>query len=51
MTEKKNVIKQDVLKLEVAGKPVILRFAPEPNPEAANFIKKTLVSAYMLKAV
>lgn len=51
MTEKKNETKQDILKIEVAGNPVTLRFATEPNPEAANFIKKTLVSAYMLKVV
>lgn len=51
MTENKNAIKQAALKIEVAGKPVTLRFAPEPNSEAANYIKKTLVSAYLLKAV
>jgi len=51
MTKKKNETKQASLKIVVAGKPVTLRFASELNPEAADFIKKTLVSAYMLKAV
>jgi len=51
MIEKKNETKQAALKIEVAGKHVTLWFAPEPNPEAADFIKKTLVSAYLLKAV
>jgi len=51
MTEKKNETIQATLKIEIAGKPVILRFAPEPNLEAADYIKKTLVSAYLLKAV
>lgn len=51
MTEKKNNTKQDVLKIEIAGKPVTLRFTSEPNTAAADFIKKTLVGAYLLKAV
>ena len=51
MTEKKNETTQTTLKIEVAGKHVTLWFAPEANPEAADFIKKTLVSAYLLKAV
>jgi hypothetical protein len=51
MAEKKNDKKKDVLKLEIAGKPVTLRFATEPNTTAADFIKKTLVNAYLLKAV
>ena len=51
MTEKKNNTKQDVLKIEIAGKPVTLHFTSEPNTAAADFIKKTLVGAYLLKAV
>ncbi|MPM22551.1 hypothetical protein SDC9_69008 [bioreactor metagenome] len=51
MAEKKNDTKQDVLKVQIAGKPVTLRFTSEPNTAAADFIKRTLVSAYLLKAV
>ena len=51
MVEKKNVTKQDMLKIQIAGKPVTLHFAPEPNTAAADFIKKILVNAYSLKAV
>ncbi len=51
MSENKNNSKQNILKLEIAGKPVTLHFASEPNTTAAEYIKKTLVSAYMLKAV
>lgn len=51
MTEKKNYTKQSILKIEVAGKPVTLRFTPDLNSEAAGFIKKILVSAYTLKVV
>lgn len=51
MVEKKNDTKQDMLKIQIAGKPVTLLFATEPNTAAADFIKKTLVNAYLLKAV
>jgi len=51
MTEKKNYTKQSILKIQVAGKPVTLRFTPELNSEAAGYIKKILVSAHMLKVV
>lgn len=47
LTEKK----PENLKLTVNGKPVTLFFEPEPNKEAAEFIKKTLISAYLIKAV
>lgn len=42
MVEKKNDTKQDMLKIQIAGKPVTLHFA-------TDFIKKTLVNAYLLK--
>lgn len=38
------------LHITVNGKAVRLYFMPEPNREAASFIKKTLISAYALKA-
>jgi len=43
--------KPETMKIEVNGKPVTLFFAPEPNKEAADFIKKTLIKAYLIKAV
>ena len=43
--------KPDSLELTVNGKPVTLFFAPEPNKQAAEFIKKTLINAYLIKAV
>jgi hypothetical protein len=43
--------KEECLKITVNGKCVTLFFAPEPNREAADFIKKTLINAYLLKAV
>jgi hypothetical protein len=47
----KNDQKRDSLKIVINGKPITLLFASDPNPEAANFIKKTLVNAFLLKAV
>lgn len=44
-------IKNDTLKLQIKGKPVTLIFEPEPNKEAADFIKKTLINAFLIKAV
>ena len=43
--------KQDTMKITVNGKRVTLFFMPEPNHEAAEFIKKTLLNAYLIKAV
>lgn len=51
MAKNKNNSKQNALKLEIAGKPVTLYFASEPNTTAAEYIKKTLVNTYQLKAV
>lgn len=44
----KNKPKMNII---VNGKRITLFFAPEPNPEAADFIKKTLINAYLLKAI
>lgn len=41
----------DRMKIEVNGKKINLIFQREPNVSAAEFIKKTLISAYALKAV
>lgn len=41
----------DRMKIEVNGKKINLIFQREPNVSAAEFIKKTLISAYTLKAV
>lgn len=43
--------KQETMKITVNGKRVTLFFMPEPNHEAAEFIKKTLLNAYHIKAV
>jgi len=43
MTGKKNAANQSALKMEVAGKPVTLLFAPEPNPYSTYILKKVLV--------
>ncbi len=47
----KNDQKQDSLKIVINGKLVTLLFAPDPNTEAADFIKKTLINAFLIKAV
>lgn len=43
--------KPETMKIEVYGKPATLIFAREPNKEAADFIKRTLISSYLIKAV
>jgi hypothetical protein len=37
------------IKVQINGIPVTLFFAPEPNREAADFIKKTLINAYVIR--
>ncbi len=44
-------IKTETVKIIISGKPITLFFAPEPNKEAADFIKKTLINAYLIKVV
>lgn len=51
MAKKKEEKTTEDLRITVNGKIVRLFFMPEPNHEAASFIKKTLISAYALKAV
>lgn len=43
--------KKNTMKIIINGKPVTLFFISEPNNEAADFIKKTLINAYLIKAV
>ena len=38
------------LLMMVNGKKVSIAFQPEPNQEAADFIKKTMLSAYTLRS-
>lgn len=42
-------LKPDAIKLQVNGNGVTLYFSSEPNIEAAAFIKKALISAYMTR--
>jgi len=43
--------KPKTMKIQINGKTVTLFFTTEPNKEAADFIKKTLINAYLIKAV
>ena len=43
--------KQDSIKVMVNGKPITIFFASEPNKEAADYIKKALINAYLVKPV
>jgi len=47
----KNDQKRDSLKIIINGKPVTLLFDRDPNIEAADFIKKTLINAFLVKAI
>ena len=47
----KNDQKKDSLKIVINGKPVKLMFVTDANTEAADFIKKTLINAYIIKVV
>ena len=41
--------KTESIKVQINGIPVTLFFAPEPNKEAADFIKKALINAYVVR--
>lgn len=41
--------KAESIKVQINGIPVTLFFAPEPNKEAADFIKKALINAYVVR--
>jgi len=49
MNEINNDLKKNSLKLTINDKLVTLTFASEPNLEVAEFIKKTLTNAFLLK--
>jgi hypothetical protein len=51
MKQTQTILKSETLEIKVNGKSVTLIFSPEPNKEAAEFIKKTLINAYLIKAV
>ncbi len=44
-------VKPETVKIQISGKTVTLFFTPEPNREAADFIKRTLINSYLIKAV
>ncbi|MCI1951162.1 hypothetical protein [Caproicibacter fermentans] len=41
--------KTETIKIQINGIPVTLFFATEPNKEAADFIKKALINAYVVR--
>lgn len=51
MNKTENNKATDCMKIEVNGKKINLIFQREPNISAADFIKKTLINAYAMKAV
>ena len=49
MNEINNDLKKNSLKLIINDKLVTLTFAPEPNLEVAELIKKTLINSFLIK--
>ena len=49
MNEINNDLKKNSLKLTINDKLVTLTFAPEPNLEVAELIKKTLITSFLIK--
>lgn len=43
--------KAETIRIQVNGIPVTLLFTAEPNKEAANYIKKALINAYIIRTV
>ena len=43
--------KKNSMKIIINSKTVTLKFAQEPNSQAADFIKKTLINAFLVKVV
>lgn len=39
----------ETIRIQVNGIPVTLLFTAEPNKEAANYIKKALINAYIIR--
>ena len=51
MSKTENGQANDRMKIEINGKKINLIFQNEPNVSAADFIRKTLINAYAMKAV
>ena len=51
MSKAENSNATERMKIEINGKKVNLIFQSEPNVSAAEFIRKTLINAYTMKAV
>lgn len=49
MNEMDNDIKKNSLRIIVNDKMVTLKFTSEPNIEVSDFIKKTLINAFLIK--
>lgn len=49
MNEIKKDLKKNYLKLTINDKLVTLTFAPEPNLEVAEFIKRILITSFLVK--
>lgn len=47
----KRTAKPETVRIQINGRLVTLIFTPEPNREAASIIQKTLINAYLIKAV
>ena len=48
---KQHTQKQDSITVIVNGRPITIFFASEPNKEAADYIKKALINAYLVKPI
>lgn len=46
-----NIQRDTSIKIVINGKSVSLFFSPQPNYEAADYIKKSLMNGYTLKAI
>ena len=51
MRTNQNDAKKETMKITLGGKQVILKFTDEPNMEAADFIKKALINAFLVKTI
>ena len=49
-TDQNDAVKKTI-KIALDGKQVTLKFADEPNVKAADFIKKTLINAYLVRTI
>lgn len=51
MKAKQPDTRAETIRIQVNGLPVTLLFSAEPNKEAADFIKKALINAYVVRTV